>query len=257
MLEFRVNNACKNFLEIRKSPKSIDCCVPANGATADGIPQQNVFSSTLKPNLQPSQIADRQHIVQLSDCGNDLSAIEKITSAQSEQIESTLASERLKSSKALGDLDLEEFHFNLTQKVAEILFGLEKRIEVQTGEKSCVQSGKRRNEDEIDGNCAKRLSSGSDGTMPSECSNCGHTNRKQFLCETCGYQSFNKRDYKRHLIIEHGFKFPFECAVCQEGFDNVDELNAHESRSKVYQCSVCEKSFKHRKHDLTRHMRTH
>lgn len=134
---------------------------------------------------------------------------------------------------------------------------------------------KRRNDDVIAGNFSNwqlNSSDDSDKNQSFQCSICDytairrsnlrkhtytHTLDKPHKCEICSESFIKKRSYKKHMQFAHAKKFPYECPTCGDGFERADELQRHESRSNIYQCAVCAKTFKHRRDHLVRHMRTH
>lgn len=132
----------------------------------------------------------------------------------------------------------------------------------------------RSNDDIICGNFPKRLnfSDGLDKSKSHKCVVCDyettkidhlrrhsylHTDNKPFKCEICTQQFIRKKKYKKHLEASHGHVFPYKCTVCEEGFEREAEWQLHESRTQNYRCDVCSKTFKHRKDNLEKHMRTH
>lgn len=260
-------------------PDSTEDCSQTNDATADCIGQDNVFSSTVNLNQKPV-VGGRRHVLP--------SPIKKITPIKSE---STLMNEQPRSCKA------EVIDLNSTQQVFEVCLNLDEKIknedivpaekaeqkplvkeqamyrEADSSNVSSDQRAKRKREDIMAGNCKKRLnfSGGTDKTKQHQCAHCSygtsnssnfsrhsliHTGKKPFQCGICEQEFIKNKSYKIHLK-KHGYKFPFECAVCHEGFENPDALKVHENRSKLYQCDVCKKTFKHRKDYLVKHMRTH
>lgn len=140
---------------------------------------------------------------------------------------------------------------------------------------SNIQPGKRRrNEDSTDENSNKRLhrSNNSNGKSRFNCSICNYSTTKRSTltrhsyrhtgdkpcgpCEICGRRFTRKIGYKAHMR-KHGHSFPFECGICGEGFSNEIAWKSHENASKLYQCYLCKKTFRHRKDNLITHMRTH
>lgn len=83
-----------------------------------------------------------------------------------------------------------------------------------------------------------------------------HTDDKRYKCAICSHQCKKNKTYKKHMQ-SHGHEYPFECAVCKEVYENVEQLKLHEKNTKIYQCDICSRTFKHRKDHLERHMHTH
>ena len=86
-----------------------------------------------------------------------------------------------------------------------------------------------------------------------------HTEEKQYLCEQCAYQTYNKYNLVSHERTHFGVK-PFACKQCLYTTVFKRYLKAHErihSGVKPFACSQCSYSTAVRKENLKRHERTH
>lgn len=132
---------------------------------------------------------------------------------------------------------------------------------IKKQDSSFMQDKKRRKDDELSDKSKKYKCS----ICPRETSNSSnlaehyliHSGYKALKCEICLVEFSKIAPYKRHLKNNHGKKYPYECSVCNLGFEKEEEKQLHERRNKCYFCDICGRSFKHRKDHLMRHMRTH
>ncbi len=72
-----------------------------------------------------------------------------------------------------------------------------------------------------------------------------HGNRKDYICEICGYATYARSDLNKHQTIHTGEK-PFACDRCEYRCNRRSNLTKHlkiHSGDKLYKCSVCNMTF--------------
>ena len=86
-----------------------------------------------------------------------------------------------------------------------------------------------------------------------------HRKKRNFKCDVCGSEYYDKNNFKEHCRIHRGEK-GYECRQCNRSFKQRQGLTNHirfvHKNIRNYQCSVCNKKF-HQKDGLEAHYRIH
>ena len=85
--------------------------------------------------------------------------------------------------------------------------------------------------------------------------------KKTALCSACGKGFRDQSDMHKHFEIHHSKEKKFTCTSCSKKFPGIHTLKchisvAHRHRDSLFNCNMCEKSYKTKK-QLQIHIRTH
>ena len=86
-----------------------------------------------------------------------------------------------------------------------------------------------------------------------------HSNKKEHLCDVCGYATAHKSQLKAHRLVHSGDTFRCPHAACAFQATKRQNLKYHmltHTREKPHQCEVCGQSFSLVK-NMRRHMMLH